>query len=209
MVKPHESALLMDPTRRKLKRSQGKRAEDGSGQGYLDGQLLIAMPVMEDERFARSVIYVCAHSSEGAMGIIVNRPAGSIDFPELLVQLNIIDMVSRSTPLGYDLTRRRPDLGRSGLERAEDDFAGRLNVHGDTRARDVTELLQRTRQRHDVAVAHPTNLDYFHLATSTHEPYILSIYERARAHRSGRARRATSAAGRLNLSKASRRCCLV
>ena len=63
---------------------------DASG-SYLDGQLLIAMPVMDDERFARSVIYVCAHSSEGAMGIIVNRRAGSIDFPELLAQLDIID----------------------------------------------------------------------------------------------------------------------
>jgi putative transcriptional regulator len=62
-----------------------------SGVGYLDGQLLIAMPVMDDERFARSVIYLCAHSSEGAMGIIVNRPAGSIDFPQLLVQLDIIN----------------------------------------------------------------------------------------------------------------------
>jgi putative transcriptional regulator len=62
-----------------------------SGVGYLDGQLLIAMPVMDDERFARSVIYMCAHSSEGAMGIIVNRPAGSIDFPQLLVQLDIIN----------------------------------------------------------------------------------------------------------------------
>jgi len=58
---------------------------------YLDGQLLIAMPVMEDERFARSVIYVCAHSADGAMGIIVNRPAGSIDFPQLLRQLDIVD----------------------------------------------------------------------------------------------------------------------
>lgn len=63
----------------------------GDGPSYLDGQLLIAMPVMEDERFARSVIYICAHSSEGAMGIIVNRPAGSIDFPELLVQLDIVE----------------------------------------------------------------------------------------------------------------------
>ena len=59
-------------------------------QGYLDGQLLVAMPVMGDPRFERSVIYMCAHSSEGAMGIMVNRPAGSIDFPELLVQLDII-----------------------------------------------------------------------------------------------------------------------
>lgn len=58
---------------------------------YLDGQLLIAMPVMDDERFARSVIYVCAHSADGAMGIVVNHPAGSIDFPQLLMQLDIID----------------------------------------------------------------------------------------------------------------------
>ncbi|MGL9620665.1 YqgE/AlgH family protein [Bradyrhizobium sp. U531] len=57
---------------------------------YLDGRLLIAMPVMGDSRFERSVIYLCAHSAEGAMGIIVNHPAGSIDFPELLQQLGII-----------------------------------------------------------------------------------------------------------------------
>jgi putative transcriptional regulator len=68
---------------------------------YLDGQMLIAMPVMEDERFQRSVIYMCAHSSEGAMGIIVNRPAGSIDFPGLLMQLNIIKKGERIT-LGED-----------------------------------------------------------------------------------------------------------
>ncbi len=67
------------------------------GEGYLDGQLLIAMPVMDDERFARSVIYVCAHSSEGAMGIIVNRPAGSLDFSDLLVQLDIIKKGERIT----------------------------------------------------------------------------------------------------------------
>ena len=61
-----------------------------STSGYLDGQLLIAMPGMADERFARSVIYVCAHSDEGAMGLIVNRPAPDLSFPDLLVQLDII-----------------------------------------------------------------------------------------------------------------------
>ena len=66
-------------------------SEHSSARGYLDGRLLIAMPVMGDPRFERSVIYMCAHSADGAMGIMVNRPAGSIDFPELLVQLNIID----------------------------------------------------------------------------------------------------------------------
>src|SRR5918996_2749893 len=58
--------------------------------GYLDGQMLIAMPAMGDDRFARAVIYVCAHSSEGAMGIVVNQPAANINFPDLLVQLEVI-----------------------------------------------------------------------------------------------------------------------
>src|SRR6201993_346298 len=61
-----------------------------SGRSYLDGQMLIAMPSMRDERFARSVIYVCAHSSEGAMGIVVNQPAPNVRFSELLVQLEVI-----------------------------------------------------------------------------------------------------------------------
>jgi putative transcriptional regulator len=67
------------------------KSGNSSRQSYLDGQLLIAMPVMGDPRFERSVIYMCAHSADGAMGIMVNRPAGSIDFPDLLVQLNIIN----------------------------------------------------------------------------------------------------------------------
>jgi putative transcriptional regulator len=58
--------------------------------GFLDGQMLIAMPSMRDERFARTLIYVCAHSSEGAMGIVVNQVAGNINFPDLLVQLEVI-----------------------------------------------------------------------------------------------------------------------
>jgi putative transcriptional regulator len=63
--------------------------------GYLDGQMLIAMPAMNDERFARAVIYVCAHSTEGAMGIIVNHPAQNIKFPDLLVQLEVIPAAER------------------------------------------------------------------------------------------------------------------
>ena len=57
--------------------------------GYLDGQLLIAMPSMSDRRFARSVIYMCAHSAQGAMGLIVNQRAPHISFSELLGQLSI------------------------------------------------------------------------------------------------------------------------
>ncbi|MGA9324341.1 MAG: YqgE/AlgH family protein [Xanthobacteraceae bacterium] len=62
----------------------------GPGRGYLDGQMLIAMPAMLDDRFARSLIYVCAHSSEGAMGIVVNHPAPNINFSDLLVKLDVI-----------------------------------------------------------------------------------------------------------------------
>ena len=58
--------------------------------GFLDGQMLIAMPSMRDERFARTLIYMCAHSSEGAMGIVVNQPAADVSFPDLLVKLDVI-----------------------------------------------------------------------------------------------------------------------
>ena len=57
---------------------------------YLDGQMLIAMPGIGDPRFERTVIYMCAHSAEGAMGIVVNKPAENIDFEELLARLEII-----------------------------------------------------------------------------------------------------------------------
>ena len=70
----------------KPQRRRGSKRE----RGYLDGQMLIAMPTMGDERFARTVIYVCAHSTEGAMGIIVNQPAPHITFHDLLVQLEVV-----------------------------------------------------------------------------------------------------------------------
>ena len=61
-----------------------------AARGYLDGQMLIASPSMNDDRFAKTLIYICAHSPEGAMGIIVNQPASNINFPELLMQLNVV-----------------------------------------------------------------------------------------------------------------------
>src|ERR1043166_10120800 len=67
-----------------------KTASGAPKRGYLDGQMLIAVPSMRDERFSRSVIYVCAHSSDGAMGIVVNQPAANVNFPDLLVQLEVI-----------------------------------------------------------------------------------------------------------------------
>lgn len=60
------------------------------GGGYLDGQFLVAMPGMKDDRFARSVIYVCAHNDEGAMGLIINQ-SQDLGFSDLLVQLGVIE----------------------------------------------------------------------------------------------------------------------
>ena len=81
------------------------RGTSGKGRrrGYLDGQMLIAMPAMGDERFSRSLIYICAHSSEGAMGIVVNHPAPNINFSDLLVKLNVIpsaDVIQLPTRAG-------------------------------------------------------------------------------------------------------------
>ena len=62
-----------------------------STQGYLEGQCLIAMPNMGDARYERAVVFLCAHSADGAMGIILNKPAPHVSFVDLLAQLNVID----------------------------------------------------------------------------------------------------------------------
>jgi len=67
-----------------------KQRPPPSDRRYLDGQMLVAMPTMEDPRFARTIIYLCAHSPEGALGIVVNKPAKQVSFADLLVQLRVI-----------------------------------------------------------------------------------------------------------------------
>lgn len=62
--------------------------EDGTPDN-LTGKLLIAMPGMTDPRFARSVVLICAHSEDGAMGLVVNRNLPDMEFRELLGQLGI------------------------------------------------------------------------------------------------------------------------
>ncbi len=57
--------------------------------GYLSGHLLIAMPQMGDPRFARTVVYMCAHNADGAMGLVVNKLLGSLTFGELMKQMGI------------------------------------------------------------------------------------------------------------------------
>jgi putative transcriptional regulator len=64
--------------------------------GYLVGQLIIAMPKMSDPRFSKTVIYMCAHNSEGAMGLIINKLVDELTFSDLLKQLEIEPRSSKS-----------------------------------------------------------------------------------------------------------------
>jgi putative transcriptional regulator len=59
------------------------------GESFLEGKLLIAMPGMTDPRFEKSVVYMCAHSVDGAMGIIVNKAVTGLSFQDLLRKLDL------------------------------------------------------------------------------------------------------------------------
>jgi putative transcriptional regulator len=91
--------------------------EDGP---FLTGRLLIAMPGMEDPRFERAVILMCAHSSEHAMGIAVNRPLEGVSLAELLDRLGLdapIQLKDRAVLAGGPVERER------GFVLHTDDFA--------------------------------------------------------------------------------------
>lgn len=66
-----------------------------SGKSSLIGKLLISMPNIEDNRFDRTVIYVCAHNEEGAMGIVLNKPM-PLDFEDLMQQLDIHPILEKA-----------------------------------------------------------------------------------------------------------------
>ena len=66
--------------------------------GGLAHQLLVAMPGMSDGPFGRSVIYLCAHSHEGAMGIVINQPLEDVEFSDLLSQLSLPYAQMRAAP---------------------------------------------------------------------------------------------------------------
>ncbi len=111
-------------------------------QGYLTGQLLIAMPAMRDPRFTRTVIYMCAHNSEGAMGLVVNRLVGSLTFPELLTQLGI-DVPERKRDLRIHFGGP-VDSGR-GFVLHSDDYTqdGTLMVEGGVALTATVDILKR------------------------------------------------------------------
>ena len=77
-------------------------SDDISGTTFLDGQMLIAMPGMSDPRFIHSVVYICAHSADGAMGLIVNKCADELVWKDLFEKLEIpIGSVNAPNPVHY------------------------------------------------------------------------------------------------------------
>lgn len=75
-------------------RSRGVHASGGDN--FLEGKLLIAMPGMGDPHFEKSVIYMCAHSADGAMGIMINKPVSGLSFHDLMEKLEL--RVTSHTP---------------------------------------------------------------------------------------------------------------
>ena len=92
------------------KTAEPARTAETGGPDFLDGQLLIAMPGMKDPRFERTVILLCAHSQDGAMGIILNQPTVEINFADLLDQLEISDD-ERPSPLDGELAIKPVHVG--------------------------------------------------------------------------------------------------
>ncbi|MBX9864488.1 MAG: YqgE/AlgH family protein [Hyphomicrobium sp.] len=88
--------------------SKSKRKKRGDS--FLKGQLLVAMPLMTDRRFSRSVIYMCAHSDDGAMGLIINHRADHINFPDLLERLGIATG-SPEDGISADILERQVHVG--------------------------------------------------------------------------------------------------
>lgn len=74
----------------------GNTQRTAGGENFLEGKLLIAMPGMADPHFEKSVIFMCAHSAEGAMGIMINKPVAGLSFHDLMRKLEL--QVSADTP---------------------------------------------------------------------------------------------------------------
>ncbi len=96
-------------------------ADAEPGEGLLTGQLLIAMPGMSTPHFAQAVIYVCAHTPEGAMGIVLNRPLASPSFGDLLEQL---DVTPKPPVRAIDLFRGGPMDAARGFVLHTTDWTG-------------------------------------------------------------------------------------
>ncbi len=108
-------------------------------EGWLTGQLLIAMPSMNDPRFERTVIYMCAHGEEGAMGLVINKPLDSLSFTDLMEQLGVEDSEAEMSILSGGPV----ETGRGFVLHSSDyDREGSLAVSEDIRLTATIDVLK-------------------------------------------------------------------
>ncbi|RFC64305.1 YqgE/AlgH family protein [Fulvimarina endophytica] len=113
----------------------------------LEGHFLIAMPGIEGEPFERTVIYLCAHSPNGAMGFIINKPQPT-SFTELLTQLGIVesesDIRAPSSALSVSVCRGGPVEQSRGfvLHSADYDSESTVAVDEDVALTPTTDILR-------------------------------------------------------------------
>ncbi len=135
---PGGAPTLAPPGRKRIAVAR-PRAEQT--RGYLEGQLLIAMPEMADPRFARSVILLCHHHADGAMGLVVNKRLEALSFPELLHQLEIrLPEGVHSGPIHFG----GPVESGRGFVLHSDDYAqdGTLSITSGIALTATTEILR-------------------------------------------------------------------
>ena len=114
--------------------AQNKDKSKSNDESYLAGKLLLAMPGMGDSRFYKSVIYVCAHDEEGAMGLVINHPLESVAFDELLEELKITaDIEVDLNALEVPVMRGGPVEGARGFLLHSSDFSKPDTVKVDDR----------------------------------------------------------------------------
>lgn len=91
---------------------------------YFAGKLLVAMPGMEDFRFFKAVIYLCAHDEHGAMGLIINQPLRDLEFADLLGQLKVTDgmVLPKETDALVHVMHGGPVEGARGFLLHSNDF---------------------------------------------------------------------------------------
>ena len=96
----------------------------------LGGQILVATPIMQEPPFAGSIICVCAHSEEGAMGLVLNRPMEGLSFDDLLKQLDLEPVPAQRS---IRLHQGGPQEGGRGFVLHTNDWSseGSLQVGGD------------------------------------------------------------------------------
>ncbi|WP_314087311.1 YqgE/AlgH family protein [Shinella sp. M31] len=99
--------------------------------GFLDGQFLIAMPGMADANFARTVVYICAHSEDGAMGFVINRPQ-QLSFSDVLLHLDLVgeDEVIRlpGSTLNFPIRCGGPVESGRGFVLHSDDYMSESSI---------------------------------------------------------------------------------